>query len=417
MATISDFLNNLNTGLGNVTSTPMGQLGIQMLANSGWTPTNQGFGQRLGNSLAGMQEMQQQQQQSQSQSQLRQLQGMELAQRVMDQQRQAKQDQATRDYYMQHPELFAPGSAAQLGAAGGATDLAPYLKIDQGGLPKKPYQYAQNNPDNTTTQMIWDAASGQYKPGATITPVPQQQVNATVQNNGFNQGYKSQVEAPAKQAMANAATANAQSAQQRADAITQTADRQNIDFIQKNNVAKSTLENGYNGVRSQMTKQMENVDNLLKDPSLDRVFGWTGAAPTAPGSDAARVESMLDKIRANAGMAGLVQLEQLGIKLNPVSDNDFRNATNSAVSISNRMSGTDARKVLELYRKSLESTVQDAGARYDNMSKAYQQTPALGANRGQPQQQPQQRTPVRTGTDGSGRKVIQYSDGSLEYAN
>lgn len=415
MATMSDFIAGLNTGLNNVTGTPLGQLGIQMLSNSGWTPTNQGFGQRLGNSLNGMQEMQMQQQQQQSQSQLRQLQGMEMAQRVMDQQRQLKQEQATRDYYAAHPELFNPGSAAQIGAASGATDLSPYLKIDASANPKKPYMFSQNNPDNTQTQMVWDVASGTYKPGATTVPVPQQQVNATVQNNQANQGFK-QAELPIKQQSANAATANAGSAQQRADAISQTADRQNVEFLQKNNIAQSTLENGYNGVRTQMQKQMDTVDSLLKDPSLDRTFGWTGQAPTAPGSDAARVESMLDKLRANAGMAGLVQLEQLGIKLNPVSDNDFRNATNSAVSLSNRMSGDDARKVLSLYRSSLQQTIDDAGARYNNMSKAYQQTPGLGANRSQPQA-PTAATPVRSGTDASGRKVIQYSDGRIEYAN
>ena len=419
MASFADIMNNLNTGLGNVSTTPIGQLGMQMLANSGWTPDNQGLGQRLGQSFQGMQQVQQQQQQTQSTAQLRQLQGMELAQRMMDQQRQAKVEQAQREYLQTHSDQFPQGSAAGLAAGAGITNLAPYIKVDQAGMPNKPFTFDKVNPDNTVTQMVWDPSQKSYVAGATTKPVPQQQVDATVQNNAFNQGYKMNVEAPVKQQTADAATTNAQSAQLRNSTLAQQADLQNLKFLQSNNIAKSTLENGYNGVRSQMSKQLENVDAVLNDPALDRVFGWTGTAPTAPGSDAARVESMLDKIKANAGMAGLVQLEQLGIKLNPVSDNDFRNATNSAISINNRQSANDARKVLQAYKKSLETTVQDAGDRYNNMAKAYEQTPAYGANRSQGGQPaaPQGKTPVRSGVDQSGRRVIQYSDGSMEYAN
>ncbi|MNC07163.1 hypothetical protein D3C75_546970 [compost metagenome] len=52
---------NLNTGLGNLTSTPLGQFGVQMLANSGYRADNAGMGERLGLALQGVQGMQQQQ--------------------------------------------------------------------------------------------------------------------------------------------------------------------------------------------------------------------------------------------------------------------------------------------------------------------------------------------------------------------
>jgi hypothetical protein len=57
----ADILNGLGTGIGNLTSTPLGQFGIQMLANSGYRPDNAGMGERLGLALNGVQGMQQQQ--------------------------------------------------------------------------------------------------------------------------------------------------------------------------------------------------------------------------------------------------------------------------------------------------------------------------------------------------------------------
>jgi len=51
----------LNQGIGNLTSTPLGQFGVQMLANSGYRADNAGMGERLGLALQGVQGMQQQQ--------------------------------------------------------------------------------------------------------------------------------------------------------------------------------------------------------------------------------------------------------------------------------------------------------------------------------------------------------------------
>jgi hypothetical protein len=55
----ADNFAKLNAGIGNVTGTPLGQLGVQMLANSGYRADNAGMGERLGAALQGMSTMQQ----------------------------------------------------------------------------------------------------------------------------------------------------------------------------------------------------------------------------------------------------------------------------------------------------------------------------------------------------------------------
>lgn len=407
------FMDMLNQGLGNVTGTPLGQLGINMLANSGYDPNGAGMGQRLGRAFGGMVDMQQQQAQTQAQVQLRQIQQMQAMQEWQKIQRENDQVKQQQQYLKEHPEALSQFPTAQAAAQAGVpiTGLAPLIKADQAGLPSKPYQYMQNNPDNTQTQMVWDMNTKSYVPGATTLPVAQQQVNATVQNNTATQGARSQ-ELEIKRQQAETARLQQEAAQQRADAMTATSLRESQNMLRTQNIAKATLENGYNGARSQLDKQIETVDAILNDKGMGRTFGWTGTAPTAPGSDAARVESQLAKLRAGAGLTGLQQLAQQGIRLTPVSDNDMRVASESTMSLSNRMSEADARAALTNYRKQLMASRDEAGRNYDNLAKYYEPVQTQ-----QPQaQQPAQGGapyPVRTGTLPDGRKVIQYSDGSI----
>lgn len=402
------FMDMLNQGLGNVTGTPLGQLGINMLANSGYDPNGAGMGQRLGRSLAGMVDMQQQQQQTQAQTQLRQIQQLQAMQEWQKIQRENHQLEQQQQYLKDHPEALSQFPTAQAAAQSGVplSGLAPLIKADQAGMPNKPYQYMQNNPDNTQTQMVWDMNTKTYVPGATTVPVPQQQVNATVQNNTANQGAR-QTEIEIKRQQAETARLNEEAAKQRADAMTANAQREAANMLRTQNIAKATLENTYNGARSQLDRQIETVDSILNDKGMGRAFGWTGTAPTAPGSDAARVESMLAKLRSGAGLTGLQQLAQQGIRLTPVSDNDMRVASESTMSLSNRMSEADARAALANYKKQLMSSRDEAGRNYDNLAKSYEPVQAP-----QPAQQ-QAPYPVRTGTTPDGRKVTQYSDGSI----
>lgn len=57
---MATFMEMLNQGIGGL-NTPLGQLGTQMLLNSGYMPNNPSGGARMGQALAGMSEMQRQQ--------------------------------------------------------------------------------------------------------------------------------------------------------------------------------------------------------------------------------------------------------------------------------------------------------------------------------------------------------------------
>ncbi|WP_414157283.1 hypothetical protein [Pseudomonas sp. BNK-15] len=105
----ADILNGLNQGLGNVTGTPLGQLGLQLMAQSGYQPGNPSGGARLGNALAGMGQMQAQQQHAQ------QLQAYRQAQMEQMEQAQAMQQARLAQQQRQEQALQDPGLQSSLG--------------------------------------------------------------------------------------------------------------------------------------------------------------------------------------------------------------------------------------------------------------------------------------------------------------
>ncbi|CAM3304732.1 hypothetical protein [Pseudomonas plecoglossicida] len=105
----ADVLATLNQGLGNVTGTPLGQLGLQLMAQSGYQPGNPSGGARLGNALAGMGQMQAQQQHAQ------QLQAYRQAQMQQMEQAQAMQQARLAQQQRQEQALQDPGLQSSLG--------------------------------------------------------------------------------------------------------------------------------------------------------------------------------------------------------------------------------------------------------------------------------------------------------------
>lgn len=106
MATMAEIMANLNTGLGNLSSTPMGQFGTQMLAQSGPQQGNPGGGARLGQALAGMSEQQRVQALQNYRNQ--QIQLAEQQQAMALRQAQAKAEQQQRQQQaMQDPNFLA----------------------------------------------------------------------------------------------------------------------------------------------------------------------------------------------------------------------------------------------------------------------------------------------------------------------
>lgn len=88
---MSSFIDALNQGVNNVTGTPLGQLGLQMLMASGPQQGNPGFGARLGQAAAGMSEMQRVQALQQYRDQMMQVQQQQM--QMQQQAAQAKADQ------------------------------------------------------------------------------------------------------------------------------------------------------------------------------------------------------------------------------------------------------------------------------------------------------------------------------------
>lgn len=104
MATMAEIMGGINQGIGGLNS-PLGQLGTQLLANSGPQQGNPGGGARLGQALAGMSE--QQRQMALQQYRAQQIQLAEQQQAMALRQAQAKQEaQAKQQAAFQNPELL-----------------------------------------------------------------------------------------------------------------------------------------------------------------------------------------------------------------------------------------------------------------------------------------------------------------------
>lgn len=98
----TSILNGLNQGVGNLTGTPLGQLGINLLMASGPQQGNPGGGARLGMALGGMQEMQRAQQlQAYRQAQIQQ------AQRQQQEAEAQRQQQAALREQFKNPDFLA----------------------------------------------------------------------------------------------------------------------------------------------------------------------------------------------------------------------------------------------------------------------------------------------------------------------
>ncbi|MNJ20998.1 hypothetical protein D3C77_153420 [compost metagenome] len=124
---MASFFDTLNEGLGNVTGTPLGQLGMGLLMASGQQQGNPNFGNRLGQAFGSMSELQRAQALQQYRQQLVAAQQAEQAQRVQAAQLKADQDQRQQAAF-QNPDVL-----SQLGPLGQA--LAR-LGVDPGAVLK-----------------------------------------------------------------------------------------------------------------------------------------------------------------------------------------------------------------------------------------------------------------------------------------
>lgn len=149
------------------------------------------------------------------------------------------------------------------------------------------------------------------------------------------------------------------------------------------------------------------ANTLLKHPGLSGVTGWQGAMPNFPGSKAADAEALLGTLKSQIGFSVLQEMRnasKTGGALGAVSDAEGKRLESNLAALDNAQS-------IEQFEQSLRDIVQYTEDAKDRLRQAYNlkhanQAPASGAPK-----------VVRTGRDATGRKVNQFSDGSIRYAD
>ena len=181
--------------------------------------------------------------------------------------------------------------------------------------------------------------------------------------------------------------------------------------------AKSALDSTF----SSMDRLRDAASSILNDPNLGRVTGVAGMFPSMPGGGAADVENNLGNLKSQIGFTVLQAMRdasKTGGALGAISDKENELLQNNLAPLGKSQS-------TEQMRKSLQSIIEYVDGAKSRLSGAYEQqyggtqpAPAAQGSFGvlSPAQSAPERTITRTGKI-DGRKVVQYSDGSVEYAD
>ncbi|WP_137806796.1 hypothetical protein [Pseudomonas sp. G(2018)] len=179
MATIMEMLNQ---GIGGL-NTPLGQLGTQLLANSGPQAGNPSGGARMGQALAGMSEMQRAQALQQYREQMIAVQQQQ--QQMALQQAQAKQEQAQRQQVaFQDPALQAQlgPMAKYLAQAGIDPDTILKANSNEALQAHRAAQLQQQQAHFAQTQARIGAGGGGGQPPGPKVPTPRQVLEEPLEN-------------------------------------------------------------------------------------------------------------------------------------------------------------------------------------------------------------------------------------------
>lgn len=185
--------------------------------------------------------------------------------------------------------------------------------------------------------------------------------------------------------------------------------------------AKSALDS----TTSSLDRMAEFAQGLVGDPSLGRITGVMGMFPSVPGGDAANAQARLNTLKSQIGFAVLQAMRdasKTGGALGAVSDTENKLLQNNIAALETVQ---DERQLKE----QLQKIIKYARDAKDRLSAAYEQqfgsaqpvVPGPGGGQApsgvlSPAQAASARTITRTGKI-DGRKVVEYSDGSVEYAD
>ncbi|WP_156517893.1 hypothetical protein [Achromobacter ruhlandii] len=182
--------------------------------------------------------------------------------------------------------------------------------------------------------------------------------------------------------------------------------------------AKAALDS----TSSSLDRTIELANGIMNDPALGRITGIMGMIPNRPGGDAANAQARLNTLKSQIGFAVLQAMRdasKTGGALGAVSDAENKLLQNNIASLENVQDEAQLRQELQkiiAWATGAKGRMTDAYAQqYGNvMPQPAQQTGMQGAAGGV--LSAPARTVVRTGT-ANGRKVVQYSDGTLDYAD
>lgn len=365
---MATFMEMLNQGLGGL-NTPVGQLGTQLMLASGPQAGNPGGGARLGQAFMGMQQQQAEQQQMQQQMQLRQIQQQEMALRARALNREEKRDM-TMEAVLADPNFMNQLSPQQQMAVKMGTPMADVMKIGQAKQATPPGMFDEPQPDGTYVRKVWDPQTGGYKASVPFTPPQAQTANVATRRLEMDQNAQP-IEQALKERTVSATEQNAATQAQRV-ATQQAAElRQRDANVMTNKFKRVEFKHAYEGARSQLSEVATLANEIANDPAIKSLYGPSGYIPPIAGSDAADLQTKIERLKAKGGLAELVKLKNNGVSLTPVSNTDLTNAQTSFANFDKLQSDVQAIETFKNVATSMQKAIDEAAARYNDYDSLY----------------------------------------------
>jgi len=370
---MASFMDMINQGLGNL-NTPLGMLGTNMLANSGFQP-GATAGSRLGNSVQGMAQQQAQMQQLQMQAQLRQQQQQEVMLRQQAMQKQQEQSAKLAEAMQANPDMakqLGPLGSAVLQAGGDPADALGFGKLQAGAGPqmaKMPWSKAVPNEDGTTTSYEYDLNTGGYKPVSTYKTPTMMNAEANVAKTGQQMEIAPQ-QLELERQRANATGSNAEVAQQRLQLEQEKQQKEMASAAFKKQFDRLEFKQQSRAAVTAIDDVATLADEVANSPALNRLYGPNGYIPPIAGTDAADLQAKIDRLRAKGGLTELVNLKQQGVALTPVSNTDLLTAQTSFANFDKLQSDSSAKAEFQRAAAVLRRAKEEAQTRateYDSL--------------------------------------------------
>lgn len=165
--------------------------------------------------------------------------------------------------------------------------------------------------------------------------------------------------------------------------------------------------------RASISSQIDVIDKALNHPGRESATGLSGSLDPrnyVPGTDARNFQVLLDQIGGSAFLQAFESLKGGG----QITEIEGKKATDAIARLNRAQSDSEFKQSLqdlrEVMSRGQQRLLQSQGN--EMMRPLSAQQPIMS----QQPQQPAQKSITRTGTV-NGRKVVQYSDGSIDYAD